>query len=100
MNKLLQTIKENDERFKRLYCLQSVMDIESQENIKFYIVQSRIRELEVLVEMIKKMQKETYRPDMANGSRQIRLDENIGYNYALMHIIQSLKDTIKELKNK
>lgn len=113
MNNLLKTIKENDEEFENAVSesiwgdnnrktLEQIMSDKGltlwYDFIKSHITQSRIKELEALAENIKEMEKETYRPDLSNGSRQIRISENIGYNQALADIIQELKTIIKELK--
>ena len=87
MNKLLKTIKENDEEFLELdyYKLFRPAHID-------HIKKSRIKELEVLVKVIRKKGK-------LWGSDNIESDwQIIGYNEAIDDIIQIIQDTIKELK--
>ncbi len=92
-NKLLKTIRQNDERFDEkienefLYLKKSdnsyhlAAKTVAKEEGKIYFTQSRIKELEALVEMMKEY--------------PIK-DSQIG---AFYDIIRILKNTIKELKN-
>lgn len=129
MKKLLQIIKKNDEN--RAYqatheelCNQALEHYEdiSKEvchwnslipkainfykewgngKIKSHITQSRIKELEALVEMIGKFKEGKNVMDKTNEYTK-ELDEAIsfddGYCEALTDIIQKLKDTIKKLR--
>lgn len=104
-NKLLQTIKENDEGFDRNFFVKNtnwretgltdnwICPPQEPKPMKDFITQSRIKELEALVEMIKGM-KET-------GGEDEHLDNTTGnmiYNQALSDIIKILQDTINQLK--
>lgn len=91
-NNLLKIIKENDKNFKRFYCLQSIMDVESQEEIKSYIAQSRIKELKELVDTIKEIPYPGYHSDIIEYVHK-------GYYDCHMNIIYVLEKTIKKLKN-
>jgi hypothetical protein len=88
MNKLLQTIKENDKEFDGLFdeiyqdeVITATFSVKepSRAAIKSHITQSRIKELETLVEMI---------------MEKVKSDTN-----AKADIIQTLQDIIKELKD-
>jgi hypothetical protein len=128
MNKLLQTIKENNERFAEKYKDEfnynwlewiKMTDIKTGVNfnsfrdgirssteykLKSHITQSRIKELEALVGMLKNKKQtefEHYHDEIEWQEKNRGTDSqlyNTGYEEALDDIIQTLQDTIKELK--
>jgi len=100
MNKLLQTIKENDDGFEKQGFTSSCecgriddLDKSTIKEIKSHITQSRIKELEALVEMVKGLKQ--FCGDDEPSERKIGVAI---YNQALSDIIQIIKDTIKQLK--
>ncbi len=118
MNKLLKTIKENDEKLGTVL-FESIgitdmgiitRDLESklyvdQNNIKSYIAQSRIKELEALVERVEKMKPTRnkhqdyccYKKDTARNMNEC--DCNFSqYIKAIVDVKNLLKDTINQLK--
>lgn len=117
MNNLLQTIKQNDEEFDKLfyetYTDKYVTATFSSKNptpeqIKSHITQSRIKELGALVEMIEKTRRRSYNERISRGEypanhftpKDLERRESmvIGYNQAVDDIIQTLQNTIKELE--
>jgi 2-oxoglutarate dehydrogenase complex dehydrogenase (E1) component-like enzyme len=128
MNKLLQTIKENDEKFDGIGkeweselgkllnrfascirddkkrskdCIQKRIEIKNfiYFLIKSYITHFRIKELEALVKEIERM------PLCDDNETQSLPEDEIGafiegQSHFKGHIIKDLKDTIKELKTK
>ena len=101
MNKLLETIKENDDGFNRrwtghkdgLYTMKPVGTEELRDNIKSHFTQSRIKELEALIKMIWKKDKPWGGDSGKESDRQV-----FGYNKAIADVIELLENTIKELK--
>ena len=106
MNKLLQTIKESDKELDTIKVIEKWRHGENNtmivnkyldvllSNLKSHITQSRIRELGALVQMIEKKR----HSDLEEYDYEDKL-MSIGYNTALMEIIEILQDTIKQLKN-
>ena len=118
-NKLIETIKKNDEEFEKTESGRVITKIigcqkhgaDKNEYIKLwddlhnddvyfikeYYNQSRIKELEVLVEMIKGLKKDTKFYRSVRNDYKLYGEER--YNKAVNNIIEILKDTVKELKN-
>ena len=88
MNNLLQTIKENNENIPKQDFTKSI-SIKDGFAIQTYFNHSRIKELEVLVEMIEGEK------DNWNGSGEYYAN----VSEALDDVIQTLQSTINQLKN-
>ena len=91
MNKLLQTIKESDEKFDRLetfFCKAKTRDdwtfTKDSFDVKSHITQSRIKELEALVTIVNQIQ-------------EVEPESNGRFN-ACNEMREVLQDTIKQLK--
>ena len=108
MNKLLKTIKENDKRFEKEFSIESGTETEEylyynfgrasfsyrpadKGDMKSHIRQSRIKELEALVEMWNKVEKID---DYHDGVHSIIVTREDYDNF-----IQTLQNTIKKLKD-
>ena len=107
MNKLLQTIKENDEEFdkfnKKFFGFFPYNGEDKHHyfwsDIQSHITQSRIKELEALVEMINQMRKVKNLPRGVNKEvKEIIKSWKDGYNEAIDEFEETLQDTIKQLK--
>ena len=119
-NKLLETIEKNNEEFEKTERGRVITKIigcqkhgaDKNEYIKLwddlhnddiyfikeYYTQSRIKELEVLVKELQEKAKEAKKYPMFSSKGKLD-NYNKGYNEAVDDIIQTLKDTIKELKS-
>jgi len=99
MNKLLQTIKKNDEEFDKNFDQYNPIHDNGKTiptwcgadygALKSHITQSRIKELEALVEMIESLSEDDAEPQYQYGQRDTK-----------DVIIQKLENTIKELKGR
>ena len=98
MNELLKQIKKNDEKFMSYFNCEETVQNNKNIDALSYVAKSRIKELEVLVEMLEEMKLEQ------NSTFDLRSNCDLnyynGHNQVLDRIIQILKDTIKKLKNK
>ena len=103
MNKLLQTIKKNDEDFDEwissivAYAVNQSDELGMQKNyVKSQFKKSRIKEVEALVKIIKKKEKTWGGYD---GEEIVDDKQVFGHNEAMLDIEIFLEDTIKQLKN-